>query len=148
MNKLFTITFLLLLFALFTTSSSNLIPRQLSQFQVCDSGKTYPVSITTLTYTPSPIVLGQPLALKLVGTTQVQVDQNSTLRVQGTGLLSSISYDIDFCNDILAPNVPSGSQICPIPVGNFDYDVSTIVPNKPEIKLFNGFTVRLIRKYL
>ncbi|CAG8470674.1 uncharacterized protein OCT59_022238 [Rhizophagus irregularis] len=143
MNKLFSITFLLLLFALVTTSSSNLIPRQLSQFQLCDSGKTYPLSITTLTYTPNPIVLGQNLTLKIVGTSQVQVDQNSNLKVQGTGLLSFLVYNIDFCNELLAPNVPSGSQLCPIPVGNFDYDITVTVPNRPELKPFNGVTVRI-----
>jgi hypothetical protein len=146
---LFTITFLSFLFVLFTTSTSHLIPRQLSQFQVCDSGKIYPISITTLTYAPNPIVPGQNLTLTLVGTTQVQVEQNSTLKIQGIVFSIPVkTFDVNFCDEVLAPNVSSDSQLCPIPAGNFNYDVSAIVPDKPELEALDGVTVRFTRKYL
>ncbi|EXX75825.1 hypothetical protein RirG_038380 [Rhizophagus irregularis DAOM 197198w] len=104
MNKLFTITFL---FVLFTTSLSSIIPRQLDPFKPCDITKTYPLTITTLSYSPNPIVAGGNLMLKIAGTTQVEVQQKSTLKIQMTYLPSKT---LDFC-DLVASYIP-----CPISV--------------------------------
>ncbi|RIA98483.1 hypothetical protein C1645_801270 [Glomus cerebriforme] len=139
MNKFFSIIFI---FILFTTSSSNLIPRQTNNFQVCDSGKTYPVTITKLTFTPNPIVVGQVLALELAGTTQVQIQQNTILQIQGIIFVPVFTYKVDFCNEVLGLNVPAGSQLCPIPAGNFDYNISVVIPNDPALKSLNGLRVR------
>ncbi|GBC02346.1 hypothetical protein RclHR1_04580014 [Rhizophagus clarus] len=113
-----------------------------TQFQVCDSGASYPLSITTLTYNPNPIVPGQNLTLDLEGEAQKQVEQNSILKIQGIVIVPIFTDNVDFCNEVLSPNVPSGSQLCPIPVGNFKYAVSVVVPNRPELSSVNGITVR------
>ncbi|CAB4463314.1 uncharacterized protein OCT59_015367 [Rhizophagus irregularis] len=117
MNKLFTITFL---FVLFTTSLSSIIPRQLDPFKPCDITKTYPLTITTLSYSPNPIVAGGNLMLKIAGTTQVEVQQKSTLKIQMTYLPSKT---LDFC-DLVASYIP-----CPISVGKFNYTANIKVPN-------------------
>ena len=144
MKILFAITFL---FALFTSilafPSSNLIPRQLGQFQVCDSNVVYPIQVTKLTYTPDPMVIGQPLQVEMAGTTQVQVEQNTILRFEGIVFVPIVTYNADLCNEILSKS----SQQCPIPVGNFNFLISIILPNKPELSKLNGIQVRITREY-
>ncbi|PKY29602.1 hypothetical protein RhiirB3_446291 [Rhizophagus irregularis] len=97
-----------------------IIPRQLDPFKPCDITKTYPLTITTLSYSPNPIVAGGNLMLKIAGTTQVEVQQKSTLKIQMTYLPSKT---LDFC-DLVASYIP-----CPISVAE-EFLLPTMMDSK------------------
>ena len=137
------ITFLFILFtSIFALPSSNLIHRQLGQFQPCKT-KVYPVQITKLTYTPNPIVIGQVLQVDIAGTTQVPIEQNTILQIQGIVVVPIVTYKSDFCKEIMS----ASTQPCPIPAGDFNFQISIVVPQRPELSKLNGVKVRNTRKY-
>ncbi|GBC10295.1 hypothetical protein RclHR1_00950032 [Rhizophagus clarus] len=121
MNKLFII--LLFLFAPFTTSS---VP-----FEVCDEG---PINITNLDFTPNPIVAGQDLTVNIEGSTQVEVQQGSTLTLATYEWLFPIHQTFDFCK--MSINPP-----CPINIGDFNLNVTYPIPELA--KKFDGKLVNL-----
>ncbi|CAI2162626.1 2843_t:CDS:2 [Funneliformis geosporum] len=101
----------------------------MDEFQLCEDQK-YLVEITTLFFTPNPIVPGQAIIVNLTGIAQVPIEQYAKIKVQPIVFgFPVFTYENDFCKEVNA-------NACPIPVGSFN-SIFTI-PNTVTKNLKNS----------
>ncbi|GBB87538.1 hypothetical protein RclHR1_00140042 [Rhizophagus clarus] len=135
MNRinLISIFSILLIFASFATSTPLKRQDQLTGFKQCQG--TFPNSITVLTYTPNPVVLGQNVTVHIAGKATEVIKQGTTLVYTGyfenEPTKQAFQHQVDFCDTFVKPN---GSE-CPVKEGDYSFIGSWLLekhPNEPQ----------------
>lgn len=138
---------LLVIFLIFVTFvSSTPIRRQdaLSGFKPCKGN--FPNEITTYTYTPNPIMMGQEATVRIAGKATVTIENGALYKVTGFYENKQIfHYDINFCEAIVEP---SGFK-CPVK-DNFDFTTKFSLDNDSSDpkNTIEEYGLKIIGKFL
>ncbi|GBB87540.1 hypothetical protein RclHR1_00140044 [Rhizophagus clarus] len=119
---------LIIILVFVTFVSSTPIKRQ-DALKQCKGN--FPNEITTYTYTPNPIVIGQETTFHIAGKATVAIENGALYKIMGFyGKKQIYHYDVDFCEAIVAPS----GFTCPVK-GNFDFTPHYTIkpePNDPK----------------
>jgi hypothetical protein len=132
---------ILLIFATFT--SSTLIERQES-LKSCEG--TFPNEITSYSFNPYPIVVGQLVTVHMTGKIAVPIEKEASLKhsIYYNNELR-LEHEEDFCKFVV---IPSGFT-CPV-TNDFDFTITIparTTPNDPKNTVLEFFT-RTLSKFL
>lgn len=119
-----------LIFASFATSTPLKRQDQLSGFTQCQG--TFPNSITVLSYTPNPVVVGQNVTVHLAGKATEIIKQGTTLVHTGyfkdEPTKQAFQHSQDFCETFVKQ---SGSE-CPVKEGDYSFTASWLIEKHPD----------------
>jgi hypothetical protein len=145
MNRinLITIFSIFLIFASFATSTPLKRQDQLSGFKQCQG--TFPNSITALSYSPNPVVIGQNVTVNMVGTATEIIKQGTTLVYTGYSkdepTKQEFQHQLDYCETFVKQ---SGSE-CPVKEGDYNFSASWLIekhPGQPQnVVIEYGFNI-------
>jgi len=135
MNKLlFSVYFFLFIFPIIICSfpSPSLVKRA---FTSCDG--TFPITFTTYTITPDPVVLGESATTNIEGTNTETIEAGTLLQFiasfQGT---EKNNTTVDFCKTL--------ELTCPYAAGTFTYTKTEVIPADPSVPKGQTITVDMI----
>ena len=115
-----------LMFVTFVTSIPLLSERHndpLSGFKECDGY--FPDKITLFSFSPDPVVVGQPINIRMAGDIPEPIEEGSTLTVTGFLNNEQAFNDVtDFCQYFVEPNFK-----CPL---KDHFDITTSYPTMTD----------------
>jgi hypothetical protein len=139
---------LLVIFLVFATLvSSTPIRRQdaLSGFKQC-KGNDFPNEITTYTYNPNPMIIGQEITVRIAGKATVTIENGALYKIMGYYENKQLFHDeISFCENIVEL---SGFK-CPVK-DNFEFTTKFPLrakPNDPK-NTVEEYGIKMLGKFL
>ena len=144
MNR-FTILLSILLFTSFAVSIPLERRNSLSGFKECNGN--FPITITSFTYSPDPVVVGHLLNIHVAGKSTATVEKNAIMDISGhfpNNNTLVFQNKLDYCKLFVEP---SGSE-CPTEKGHFDFTANWLIPNEhdTEPKYVDDFVTKVTSK--
>ncbi|CAI2178622.1 18110_t:CDS:2, partial [Funneliformis geosporum] len=95
----------------------------LAGFKPCNGD--YPVTLTLMTMSPDPIVLGQNITVHTVGQTTEVIEEGALMRIyhEPNG---KPEFESDYCKLFVEPS----GFVCPVEKGNFDFTATWLIEHK------------------
>ncbi|CAI2165231.1 4307_t:CDS:1 [Funneliformis geosporum] len=98
----------------------------LADFKLC-KGNNYPITLTSMSISPNPLVAGQNITVRMVGKTTVVIEKGALMRIYHDPK-GKFEHEADFCKLFVEP---SGSM-CPVEKGNLDFTATWLIEQDPS----------------